>query len=195
VFLPIQCDDGNSCTIDACQDGACLSSGVTGVACDDGDNRTTGDTCAFHPADGRYSCDGGAVGCDDRNACTVDSCDPVTSGCGHVPAALAPVQLLNLLDNMRLGWSAVAGALTYNSYRGTIPAQMLGSRPAPRHDQTCLEAHDSSGDRALVSTDPQTPPLGTAFFYLSSEVVACGESEIRNDSNTTPIPNTAPCPP
>ena len=195
VFLPIQCDDGNPCTIDQCQAGVCQSSGVAGVACDDGDLCTTGDTCTFHPTNGQFSCDGSALNCEDRDLCTVDSCDPVTGGCRHLPPAIAPVPLLDLLDNTRVGWSAAAGALAYNSYRGTIPAQMLGSRPAPRYDQVCFEAHDSAGDGAQVSTDAQTPPVGTAFYYLASEMAACGESAIGHDSNTTPIPNAAPCPP
>jgi hypothetical protein len=195
VFLPVQCDDGNPCTFDQCQAGVCRSTGVAGVACDDADNCTTGDACAFHAANGQYSCDGSAVSCDDRDSCTSDSCDPVTGACGHQPIALPLVPLLNFLDGTRFNWSTVAGALTYNSYRGTIPAHMLGSRPAPRYDQTCLEAHDGAGDGAQVSIDPQTPPPGTAFYYLASEVAACGESGIGEDSNTTPIPNAAPCPP
>lgn len=195
VFLPIHCDDGNPCTIDQCEAGVCRSSGVAGVACDDGNNCTSGDTCAFHPTNGQFSCDGNAVDCVDRDTCTADACDPVTGACDHVPVPLAPVSLLNLLDNTRVGWSAVAGALTYNSYRGTIPAQMLGSRPLPRYDHACFEAHDGAGDGALVSNDPQVPPPGTAFYYLASERTGCGESAVGEDSNTTPIPNTAPCPP
>ena len=195
VFLPIQCDDGNPCTVDQCEAGVCRSSGVTGVACDDGNNCTSGDTCAFHPANGEFSCDGSAVSCDDRNPCTVDACDPVTGGCVHAPASLAPVPLLNLTDATHVGWSSSPGALTWNSYRGTIPAHMLGSRPPPRYDQTCFEAHDSAGDGALVSFDSQVPPPGTAFYYLSSAADGCGESVIGNDSNTTPIPNNSPCPP
>src|SRR5262249_19889816 len=149
---------------------------------DDGNNCTTGDTCVFHPTNGQLSCDANPVSCDDRNACTVDSCDPVTGGCGHSPLALAPVAQLDLLDNTRVSWSAAAGALAYNSYRGTIPAGMLGSRPAPHYDQGCFEAHDSAGNGPLLSNDPQAPPVGTAFYYLASDVAGCGESGLGEDS-------------
>lgn len=64
---------------------ACTPSGASngcavGVACNDGNACTTGDTIA---AD--CSCRGGApVSCDDANGCTTDSCAPA-SGCAHAP--------------------------------------------------------------------------------------------------------------
>ena len=73
----ITCDDGNECTRDFCSGltGACLSSPRSGTLCDDND----GSACT------RGVCDNGAcsqvpVLCDDQNACTRDSCDP-TDGC------------------------------------------------------------------------------------------------------------------
>jgi photosystem II stability/assembly factor-like uncharacterized protein len=192
---PIECEDGDPCTLDHCQAGACVSTIVTGVSCDDEDRCTTGDRCEVDPF-GATVCSGVATSCDDGNACTVDACDAVTGGCTHAPPGLGTVSLLRLLDPMHVTWSTEPGAVSYNSYRGTIPDRGLGSRPpASRYDQTCFEAHDAAGDGAVTSIDPGIPLLGTAFYYLASEAAACGEGPIGHDSNGTPIPNSAPCPP
>jgi len=95
------CDDGNPCTAgDHCEDGACVSDGLTDCddqdacttdscdpatggciytlnadPCDDGDLCTTGDHCHLG------SCiAGGALSCDDGNVCTDDTCEAL-SGC------------------------------------------------------------------------------------------------------------------
>jgi photosystem II stability/assembly factor-like uncharacterized protein len=190
---PILCDDGNPCTADSCQGGTCVSVAVSG-ACDDGNRCTIGDTCVLGPAGS--VCQGTAVNCNDSNACTTDSCDPVTGGCVHASVATADVHQLLFTSHTSMNWSATSGAVHYNTYRGTIPAAGLGSRPpvGPVYDQTCFEHGDANGDGILVSTDVMTPPGGTGFYYLVSDVAGCGEGSIGNDSNGTPIPNASPCP-
>jgi len=73
----VKCDDGNACTTDACDAvKGCTATNNT-APCDDGDACTTADACK----DGK--CGGGpAKVCDDKNACTNDSCDKA-SGCVH----------------------------------------------------------------------------------------------------------------
>jgi hypothetical protein len=69
------CEDQNSCTKDACdaKSGQCQNDGapLDGQGCDaDGSVCTPGDACQAG------SCVAGkALGCDDKNPCTVDSCD------------------------------------------------------------------------------------------------------------------------
>jgi len=163
-------------------------------ACDDGNRCTVADTCAAGPAG--PVCGGTPVSCDDGNACTVDACDPVTGGCRHDPMMAPDVAGLIFTNPTVMTWPANPGASSYDSYRGTIPAHGLGSRPpaGPLYDQTCFEAGDAHGDGVLVSTDPTIPPLGTAFYYFVSEVAPCGEGAIGKDSNGTTIMNSAPCP-
>ncbi len=74
------CDDGNSCTEDACNIslGGCLFAQVT-KPCNDGDVCTTDDTCKAG------KCLGDPVSCDDGDACTLDSCGAAT-GCTHAAA-------------------------------------------------------------------------------------------------------------
>lgn len=78
---PVVCaDDGNPCTSHVCEPatGSCVFSAVpTGTSCSDGDACNGAEVC------GGGLCLGGiAIGCDDGNPCTADSCDAVT-GCVH----------------------------------------------------------------------------------------------------------------
>ncbi len=76
---PMSCDDGNPCTDDTCGPTGCMHTNNT-AACDDQDACTTGEVCA----DGH--CGGGTpLSCDDDDPCTNDSCDPA-SGCQHHPS-------------------------------------------------------------------------------------------------------------
>lgn len=73
-----QCSDGNACTTDTCQAGACVHTNNT-ATCDDGSACTVGDVC------GGGTCHAGpAPNCNDGNLCTTDSCNPA-SGCVHAP--------------------------------------------------------------------------------------------------------------
>ena len=106
------CDDGNPCTIDTWDSGSssCIydSSATDGLACSDGLFCTTGNICGAGVCGATTDCsflDGacqigvcdepsdscmpqlqGVCGCDDGNACTVDSFDTVTFTCVHDPA-------------------------------------------------------------------------------------------------------------
>ena len=72
----VDCEDGNACTDNVCNDGACEQTNQPG-ACDDADACTANDTCA----DGL--CKGTPVDCDDGFVCTADSCDS-KKGCEYV---------------------------------------------------------------------------------------------------------------
>jgi hypothetical protein len=74
---PKLCDDGNPCTQDKCDavSGACAAT-PSDAACSDGNACTAGDACK------NGSCQAGSVtGCDDKNPCTVDTCDASTGAC------------------------------------------------------------------------------------------------------------------
>lgn len=79
------CDDNNACTADSCDPVAGCGHVPSGAsACEDTKPCTSGDTCAG------TTCQAGTAptNCDDANACTVDSCDPV-QGCVHVGTGAA----------------------------------------------------------------------------------------------------------
>lgn len=77
-----QCDDGFDCTFDFCD--------LTIEHC----RFTPDDTLCYNGiyCDGLEKCDnklgcraGDPIGCDDKNACTIDHCDEDTHACGHAP--------------------------------------------------------------------------------------------------------------
>lgn len=76
----INCDDGDPCTIDSCDDliGCQHTPIVAGMACDDGNPCTENDVY-----DAECNCAGTPKDCDDGNPCSIDSCDPVTGECLH----------------------------------------------------------------------------------------------------------------
>ena len=75
----LPCDDGEVCTADSCDSTkGCVTIAQAGV-CDDGDLCTENDKC------GAGKCVGGnQISCDDKDACTKDSCDP-KAACKHEP--------------------------------------------------------------------------------------------------------------
>ena len=86
------CDDGNACTVDACDtSGRCLIEHPA-VNCDDG-NLCTTDSC--NPAAG---CSSAPRVCSDASLCTVDSCDPLTGDCIFPEVACNPGQTCNLAN-------------------------------------------------------------------------------------------------
>ena len=74
------CDDGDPCTQDKCNtDGSCKHVKLAGMACDDGNVCSQTDKCVAGKCVGANLLD-----CDDQDACSTDSCDPLT-GCKHTP--------------------------------------------------------------------------------------------------------------
>jgi hypothetical protein len=73
----LDCDDGNPCTVDACAPNV----GCTHVARPEGASCGTADACSGPPTCRANVCTPGTVAsCDDDDACTDDTCDPV-AGC------------------------------------------------------------------------------------------------------------------
>ena len=74
------CDDKNPCTVDTCDKVlGCQHENVDGAKCDDGNKCHQGGQCFG------AQCQTVAVTCDDKNTCTIDSCD-VKLGCVFTPA-------------------------------------------------------------------------------------------------------------
>ncbi len=78
---PLQCDDGNPCTDDACDP----SSGCVYTPVDDGTPCADGDVCNGEETCRQGVCTvGQPLDCDDGNPCSLDECDP-QAGCKHTP--------------------------------------------------------------------------------------------------------------
>jgi len=74
------CNDANACTKDSCDaKKGCIHNAATGTACNDGNKCTVKDTCKA----GKCAA-GSALKCNDKKACTSDSCNP-KMGCVYKP--------------------------------------------------------------------------------------------------------------
>ncbi len=221
VSSPLVCDDGNICTRDSCDPrvGGCVFTPLVGQLCNDGDPCTQNDVCR-QIVGGPVFCSGTPASCDDGNLCTTDSCDsatgqclnlplscddgiactadaclPSTGACTHQPIAPREVPGLGLGDSQTIQWPATPDAAIWNTYRGTIPAKLLGSRlPGGVYDHVCFESDDAHGDGATTAIDNAAPPLGTAYYYDVTGENPCGEGPLGAASSGIPRPNPLPCP-
>jgi fibro-slime domain-containing protein len=86
IGQPKDCDDGQQCTIDFCdQNNGYCAHYYKNMPCDDGNPCTTMDVCVSGICKGRQ------IDCDDGNQCTIDSCNPnapPTNMCVHILAQL-----------------------------------------------------------------------------------------------------------
>jgi subtilisin-like proprotein convertase family protein len=82
---PTDCDDGNVCTNDVCDetnDVCDHPAEADGLICDDGEYCTISDSCSAGACVG-----GGSRVCGDANPCTVDTCDEVGNSCVNTDLA------------------------------------------------------------------------------------------------------------
>jgi len=84
---PLDCSDGNVCTVDQCVDGQCVKSDAPGAQCVDPDDCFDGDPCTQDVCAtmGDCTCSNPPKDCDDDDCCTVDTCDPDTGDCVQTP--------------------------------------------------------------------------------------------------------------
>ncbi len=82
---PMDCDDGNVCTVDTCVDGQCIKSDAPGAQCITPDDCDDSDPCTLDicATTGDCTCSNAPVNCDDDDCCTVDTCDPDVGACVH----------------------------------------------------------------------------------------------------------------
>lgn len=132
--------------------------------------------------------------CSDGNACTgPDVC--LSGACHGGPVTLNEVAPVLFSGPATFIWPATGGATHWNSYRGTIPPGLLGSRSSGTvYDQTCFESADALNDGATTSTDAASPPVGAGYYYLVTEESPCGEGPLGAQPSGLPVPNSSPCP-
>jgi len=77
---PIVCDDGVECTLDTCDAvaGCQVADAPNGTLCNDGNACTVDDFCQL------LQCKGKTKDCDDKDMCSIDTCESET-GCVHYP--------------------------------------------------------------------------------------------------------------
>jgi hypothetical protein len=132
--------------------------------------------------------------CSDGDACTgPDVC--LSGACHAGPVSLNEVTPVLFSTPATFDWPTTSGATQWNSYRGTIPTGLFGSRsPGAVYDQTCFESANALNDGATTSTDATAPPAGTGYYYLVTEESPCGEGPLGTQPSGLPVPNLSPCP-
>lgn len=91
--VAVDCDDGDSCTVDRCDEdaGGCTSTGTPGCCttdadCDDSVVCNGFEFCQFGGPGRAGTCqDGTPITCDDGDDCTRDACVPASGGCTATP--------------------------------------------------------------------------------------------------------------
>jgi len=79
----LACDDGNGCTTESCDKTKGCVAAPNQASCTDANACTTKDACD------KGACKAGPIkDCDDKKACTIDACSPVT-GCVHTNSTLS----------------------------------------------------------------------------------------------------------
>jgi formylglycine-generating enzyme required for sulfatase activity len=149
--FPVDCDDADPCTSDACQsDSGCVHAPLDNAFCTDNDPCTAGDLCQGGVCVGQETTD-----CNDSNPCTADWCktglgckhDPVPEGAcpdkGHCVPCLAGTCNVELQVCIPPGWVAIPA--------GTLA---MGSPPdEPCRDEGEGPRHEVSLSHALLASD------------------------------------------
>jgi hypothetical protein len=125
---------------------------------------------------------------DDDGVPDASDCAPFSRGVNQPAQPVGNDLLVDEGASMsaELSWQRPPFALTFNVYRGTIVAEQPWD-----YDLICLETETPD----TTAWDPQTPPLGTTFFYLVSAENACGETQAGEATGPTPVFGSPICMP
>ena len=182
---PSGCDDGDPCTLDACDaELGCLHS-PRQAPCDDGDPCTLADQCV----DGICT-PGPPDPCHDDQPCTEDSCSPGT-GCVHTPVDalchdLNPCTVDRCVptaggctSTMALGAACPASCLT-GVGRVTLPGRWA-PRALARDGSVALVITQATVDRYALTAGQDPAPLASLPFDGGRSVaIAGGKAWISN---------------
>ncbi|MEI9935599.1 MAG: hypothetical protein WDO69_00110 [Pseudomonadota bacterium] len=153
---PLDCNDSNACTADACDPTfGCQHSAVS---CDDG-NACTTDNCSA-----ALGCQHAAISCDDSNVCTTDSC-ATTTGCQHAN------NTSSCADDGNACTSDVCNA---------------GSCTHPTNGSCSLGAFLESGGQVVIEAEhfsQNTPRAGHTWDQTSDGAASGGQCMLSNPNN------------
>lgn len=101
------------------------------------------------------------------------------------------VRHLSFVDAARWVWDALAGATTYNVYRGGLETLVdLDGDGAAESYGACFDGNLASP----ADADASIPATGSGFFYLITGRNVAGEGTLGPSSGGADRPNSSPCP-
>ncbi len=170
---PLDCDDKNPCTGDACSNG-CYHYPISGV-CSDGNPCTSGDLCQ------NGSCaSGSAYVCDDKIACTVDTCDG-KGGCSYAPSnALCTDNNVCTVDTCVAGSgcaNVAAPSLCEDGNPCSAGDYCIGTVCQPGAPKVCNDGDPCTDD----SCDPASGCKATANTAICNDGSACTTNDVCNN--------------
>ena len=177
VGTAVPCNDGNGCTLDACdpETGTCkFGTAPKGTPCDDGTKCTYADHCEA----GACVAFSSPNGCDDKLPCTFDLCDPKTGYCQHVSVAncAATCKTSTACEDANLCTvdTCQAGVCTFSPLTGTSCVD----------GQPCL-GYDTCANGTCVG--------GTIFVCDDGNGCTADTCDTGGSCNHVTLPNFATC--
>ncbi|NMC71958.1 MAG: hypothetical protein GYA57_18140, partial [Myxococcales bacterium] len=191
--------DGNECTEDVCDLGACVHEPTPGASCTDDGNVCTAEACSatggclHEPIPG---CCNVATDCDDGNPCTVDDCDPTSHTC-RPPVAAADGTVCGFLGETcfsgRCAREVIANGgfdtgdttgwtLRDASYRGEPCTGYYGDWSVTG-GRLRLHGHSATGIAVASQAFAAARPLRVRFDYEIS--ATCGNAAIAMHDGDT----------
>lgn len=170
---PVACDDGRSCTVDACSEAQqqCAHTPVN-AACSDGLSCNGVEICSTAGPEPTGCVQGAAIPCSsDGIACTVDTCDDATGACTHAP------------DNQ----ACPAGQFCIASQGGCVQAQACASGAECQDGDLCngVEVCGAGGfcqpgqpvscnDNIFCTVDSCAPATGACSHAANNSICSDG---------------------
>jgi|GEM_PF-798947 len=174
------CDDGVSCTVDACNPDTLRCSNVSSdSACDDGDFCNGAETC-----DIQTGCRSGTPpDCDDGVDCTVDSCDTASAACLHARDD-------SVCDDGQFCNGAESCSIRDGCIHGTAPNC---DDDIDNNLDLCNEANDLCRHGRLVVNGEHAVSAGSRQTYRSFIIYDDGaEEEVTNRVTWRVLSDTLP---
>ena len=173
------CDDGNQCTVDACDPfGGCgHTSAPNGSACDPDASKCTNDVCDAGV------CNAVAPNlCDDKNACTTDSCVAKTGACIYVK--LSDGGACSDGNACTIGDACQAGACEGGPPAGCDDANQC-TTDACDPIGGCSHTANVDGSTCELDGNKCTLDVCTAGICSSSKTVDCDDKNVCTTDSCT----------
>ncbi len=159
----VNCNDGNICTVDACDaDGGCTFT-LAAIPCHDGQPCTGPDVCNT----GGF-CTGPLVSCDDGDPCTADGCDNAAGGCIHTA-------LSGYSNDFTVGSKGITFQSSNAQIRWTIDTKRVASPTQSLYigninDATGAYSYNFGLTLATATLPSVAIPAGVAKAYVRAKV-------------------------